>query len=32
MGSVDCIIDIFNCNAGKNLRAGKLAPRIKCMG
>lgn len=28
MGGVDCIISIFNCNAGKYLRAGKLAPGI----
>lgn len=32
MGGADCIISIFNCNAGKYLRAGKLAPRIKRMG
>lgn len=32
MGSMDCIISIFNCNTEKQLRGGRLAPGIKRMG
>lgn len=32
MGSVGCIISIFNCNTGQQLRGGRLAAEIKHMG